>query len=366
MVEKRPPPHRHLPSTPRHASPWLDGGESRPRRGVAHACVVQRRQRCAGHESQRGAGSEPDAGRAARAVRTPRAELVWEDVEQRRGLKQRMETVRCESMALRNRREDLLCFCVRLLETGSFACVMLFLTSRGNSKRPKGKKTPAEKPQNKSRLAESTEEITATMKSLRETLAATAPPQMPQLIDPHATLWQKLETIPMTSDQRVLVGEHLSSKENKGKRSWLCSASAETLHALVFKFLCEKESINMAPSLKSLRLIACQDIMEFEEEIKKFPLLEELEISLFTNIGDRHVFEEVGKACPQLKHFGLNKYRFYNLSNSEDTEDDNEYDDYCDPFRYPNGVYESELNAEDRMLLKGMRMLMKDSDDDDY
>ncbi|TVU00112.1 hypothetical protein EJB05_54480, partial [Eragrostis curvula] len=40
-------------------------------------------------------------------------------------------------------------------------------TSRGNSKRPKGKKTPpTEKPQNKSRLAESTEEITATMKSL--------------------------------------------------------------------------------------------------------------------------------------------------------------------------------------------------------
>ncbi|TVU10935.1 hypothetical protein EJB05_44490, partial [Eragrostis curvula] len=117
-------------------------------------------------------------------------------------------------------------------------------TSRGNSKRPKGKKTLTEKPQNKSRLAESTEEITATMKSLRETLAATAPPQMPQFIDPHATLWQKLETIPMTSDQRVLVGEHLSSKENKGKRSWLCNASAETLHAWVFKFLCEKEGIN--------------------------------------------------------------------------------------------------------------------------
>ncbi|TVU00111.1 hypothetical protein EJB05_54479, partial [Eragrostis curvula] len=38
---------------------------------------------------------------------------------------------------------------------------------------------------------------------------------MPQLIDPHTTLWQKLETIPMTSDQRVLVGEHLFSKENK-------------------------------------------------------------------------------------------------------------------------------------------------------
>jgi hypothetical protein len=232
-----------------------------------------------------------------------------------------------------------------------------------------------------------------------------------------------------------------------------------------------------APSLKSLSLIACQDIVEFEEEIKKFPLLEELEISLFTNIGGKEVFEEVGKACPELKHFKFNAYRFCNLS--DDTEDvdsefrysrdddalgiasmhgllslqlfgqnltnkgltailDNcphlesldirhcfnismdaalrtkcrtlktlklpndpmdgydlrfegplwsfgvesdsddcvyapdyildsdEYDDYCDPFRYLDGVYEDELNPEDRMFLKGMRMLMKDSDDDDY
>ena len=49
----------------------------------------------------------------------------------------------------------------------------------------------------------------------------------------------------MTPDQRVLVGEHLSTKENKGKRGWLCNASADTLHAWVFKFLCEKEGINL-------------------------------------------------------------------------------------------------------------------------
>ncbi|GJN39467.1 hypothetical protein PR202_gb28588 [Eleusine coracana subsp. coracana] len=239
-----------------------------------------------------------------------------------------------------------------------------------------------------------------------------------------------------------------------------------------------------APSLKSLRFIACQDILEFEDEIKKFPLLEELEISLFTNIVDRHVFEKIGKACPKLKHFGLNRYRFYNLRDTEESEDvdsefkfskddeplgiasmqglrslqlfgnnftnkgltailencthlesldirhcfnivvddalrancakiktlrfpndstddyqfpvvspiwshgiqsdsddysddcvyggpdyildSDEYDDYCDPFRYLNGVYELELNAEDRMFHEGMRMLMKDSDDDDY
>lgn len=239
---------------------------------------------------------------------------------------------------------------------------------------------------------------------------------------------------------------------------------------------------DQAPSLKILRLICCQDILEFEEEIKKFPMLEELEISLFTNIGGKHVFEEVSKACPQLKHFRFNRYRFYSFGDNGYSEDDDsefkynkdddamgianmhglqslqlfgqsfsnegltaildncphlesldirhcfnivmddalrakcaaiktlrlpydstddydlqfegpiwspfglgidsdsddccyggpdyilesdEYDDYCDPLRYLDGVYESELCPEDRMFLKGMRMLMRDDEDDD-
>ncbi|GJN39465.1 hypothetical protein PR202_gb28586 [Eleusine coracana subsp. coracana] len=237
-----------------------------------------------------------------------------------------------------------------------------------------------------------------------------------------------------------------------------------------------------APSLKSLRLISCQGILKFEKEILKFPLLEELEISLFTNIGGKNVFQQVGKACPELKHFRFNQYRFINVRDSKGFKDDDalgiasmhgllslqlfgnklsnkglmavldncphlesldirhcfniimdnklrarfarikmlrlpndstddyqypvcsplgvlgmescsddygddysddysddyaygwpdyimdsdDYDDYCDPFRYLDGVYESELNAEDRMFLKGFRMLMKDSGDDDY
>ncbi|RLM62284.1 putative F-box/LRR-repeat protein 22 [Panicum miliaceum] len=255
--------------------------------------------------------------------------------------------------------------------------------------------------------------------------------------------------------------------------------------------------VEQAPSLKSLRLISCQDIIRFEEEIKKLPLLEELEISLFTNIGGKHVFEAVGKACPELKHVRFNSYRFINLGNREHSDDEDyyydyddndlkykkdddalgiasmhglctlqlfgnsltneglraifdncphlesldirhcfnitmddtlqakcariktlklpydstddygfpvcspllsvgiysdsdtlgsfgiysdsddcdygdyildsdDYDGYCDPFRYLNGVYEAELGPEDRMFLKGMRMLLRDDDDDDY
>ncbi|CAO2209879.1 unnamed protein product [Urochloa humidicola] len=88
-----------------------------------------------------------------------------------------------------------------------------------------------------------------------------------------------------------------------------------------------------APFLKSLRLISCQDIIGFEEEIKKFPLLEELEISLFTNIGGKHVFKDVAQACPELKHFRFNSYRFVNIGN-RDHSDDSDDDDYDNNLRY--------------------------------
>ena len=244
-----------------------------------------------------------------------------------------------------------------------------------------------------------------------------------------------------------------------------------------YLFVTNTQVLRLKGTISSLGLIACQRILEFKELIKKFPLLEELDISLFTNINGKRVFEEVGKACPELKHLRFNAYRFHNLpdttedviefryikddaalgiasmhglrslqlfgknftnkgltvildncphlesldirhcfnitmdhalrtkcssiktlklpndptdgydhhfegpvwSNGIDSDSDDcvyapdyildsdDYEDYCDPFRYLDGVYESELNAEDRMLLKGMRMFMKDSDsDDDY
>jgi hypothetical protein len=67
---------------------------------------------------------------------------------------------------------------------------------------------------------------------------------MQQLTDPHATLWCRMETMPLTPDQKVLIGEYLSIKDNKCKRGWLCNASDATLNAWVFKYLCEKEGLN--------------------------------------------------------------------------------------------------------------------------
>jgi hypothetical protein len=120
-------------------------------------------------------------------------------------------------------------------------------------KRPRGKKSPSKSTsKTKYCIAQSVDEITATVKSLREELAATSHTcaaashlQMPQTTDPYAALWQRIETIPLTPDQRVLIGEHLTTKDNESKRGWLCNASDATLNAWVFKYLCEKEGLNL-------------------------------------------------------------------------------------------------------------------------
>ena len=60
-------------------------------------------------------------------------------------------------------------------------------TSQASKKCPKANNSPTKKPK-KNYFTNSTDEISATMKSLRETLAATAPPPMPQPTNPHAAL----------------------------------------------------------------------------------------------------------------------------------------------------------------------------------
>ena len=59
---------------------------------------------------------------------------------------------------------------------------------------------------------------------------------MPQVIDPYASLWHRLEVLPITMDQRIIVGMHLSSKNNAGLRGWLCCASDKTFETWVWKF----------------------------------------------------------------------------------------------------------------------------------
>ncbi|KAF7107762.1 hypothetical protein CFC21_108347 [Triticum aestivum] len=67
-----------------------------------------------------------------------------------------------------------------------------------------------------------------------------------------------------------------------------------------------------APSLKSLRLIGCDDIVDstFKVLITKFPVQEELELSNCWHRFPR-TLEVIGDACPLLKRFRLSQRSFY-------------------------------------------------------
>jgi hypothetical protein len=80
------------------------------------------------------------------------------------------------------------------------------------------------------------EDINTTMVELRNELKQLPPPPaMPSNSD--AALWQRLENMTITTDQKLLVGTFLASNEQKGMRG-LLSASAEiTFQSWVFKFL---------------------------------------------------------------------------------------------------------------------------------
>ncbi|TVU02044.1 hypothetical protein EJB05_52410, partial [Eragrostis curvula] len=78
-----------------------------------------------------------------------------------------------------------------------------------------------------------------------------------------------------------------------------------------------------APALKSLRLIYCYDVCQeaFMEAIRKFPMLEELELSLSPNVNGA-AFGVVGESCPHLKRFRLNKKIFIGLEGGGFDKDD--------------------------------------------
>ncbi|KAL6658877.1 hypothetical protein ACP70R_002917 [Stipagrostis hirtigluma subsp. patula] len=63
-----------------------------------------------------------------------------------------------------------------------------------------------------------------------------------------------------------------------------------------------------APSLKSLRLISCNYITReaFMKAIKKFPMLEELDLTRCRKVSGKEVYEVIGKACPHLRLLRVN------------------------------------------------------------
>ncbi|CAO2206055.1 unnamed protein product [Urochloa humidicola] len=70
---------------------------------------------------------------------------------------------------------------------------------------------------------------------------------------------------------------------------------------------------DVAPMLKSLRLISCNrvDPHMINQTIRNFPLLEELELSLYHRGSVDDCLDDVSEACPLVTHLRLNHDRFY-------------------------------------------------------
>ncbi|CAO2164102.1 unnamed protein product [Urochloa humidicola] len=73
--------------------------------------------------------------------------------------------------------------------------------------------------------------------------------------------------------------------------------------------------VDAAPMLKSLRLISCNKVFPpmINQTIKKYPLLEELELSLYHRGSIDDCLIGISEACPLLTHLRLNHDRFYYL-----------------------------------------------------
>ncbi|CAN6284483.1 unnamed protein product [Urochloa humidicola] len=110
-------------------------------------------------------------------------------------------------------------------------------SSQVGTKRPRGSKSPSKKPKKpKSRFAESTEQLNSTLVSLQKFLSAPAP-QMLQPPNPHASLWERLEAMTITTDDKITVAQYLSHKDREGLRDFLSISSDTTLQTWVYKFL---------------------------------------------------------------------------------------------------------------------------------
>uniref|UniRef100_K3YLA6 Uncharacterized protein n=1 Tax=Setaria italica TaxID=4555 RepID=K3YLA6_SETIT len=110
-------------------------------------------------------------------------------------------------------------------------------TSQVGTKRPRGSKSPSKKPKKpKSHFSESTEQLNSTLLSLQKFLNAPAP-QVPQPPNPHASLWERLEAMTITTYNKITVCQYLAHNDRKGLRDFLSSASDTTLQTWVYKFL---------------------------------------------------------------------------------------------------------------------------------
>jgi hypothetical protein len=99
-------------------------------------------------------------------------------------------------------------------------------SSSSGMKRPRAEGKPAKRDvRPKSRLSKIGDTIATTLVTLQQELKKPAP-ALPHMPNSDAILWQRLENMTLTTDQKLMVGTFLAHKYQKGMRGFL-SGSAE-------------------------------------------------------------------------------------------------------------------------------------------
>ena len=81
------------------------------------------------------------------------------------------------------------------------------------------------------------DEINTTLVELRNELKQPPPPPPMPSFNSDAALWQRLEKMTITTDQKLMVGTYLASNDQKGMRGFLSASSEITFQSWVYKFL---------------------------------------------------------------------------------------------------------------------------------
>uniref|UniRef100_A0A0E0PGR9 Uncharacterized protein n=1 Tax=Oryza rufipogon TaxID=4529 RepID=A0A0E0PGR9_ORYRU len=99
-----------------------------------------------------------------------------------------------------------------------------------------GSKSPSKKqqPKPKSRFTDATEKISNTMDRLVDQLGNPPPP--PPFCDPYASLWKRIDALPISTNDKVAVGNYLGRQENEGVRGFLASSADTTVETWVYQF----------------------------------------------------------------------------------------------------------------------------------
>jgi hypothetical protein len=113
-------------------------------------------------------------------------------------------------------------------------------SSSSGIKRPRSESRPPKRDvRPKSRMSKVGDMIATTLVDLQNEIKKPAPPP-PIIRNSDEIVWERLEKMTLTTGQKVMIGEYLAHKNQKGMRGFLSAASETTFESWIFKFLSDQ------------------------------------------------------------------------------------------------------------------------------